>query len=89
MIASSIKDPAGANIPAEATDVHNPMCNVLPVNGLGTAWLKKNDVKLNGTIIFFDGRIPYTMPHHTPYTMSHNTPYTMSQNTSKDLAINA
>ena len=41
LITSSIKDPTGANIPAEATDVHNPMCNMLPVNGLGTAWFKK------------------------------------------------
>ena len=35
LITLSIKDPAGANIPAEATDAYNPMCNVLPVNGLG------------------------------------------------------
>ena len=42
LIISSIKDPTGANIPAVATDVHNPLCNMLPVNGLGTAWLKKN-----------------------------------------------
>ena len=33
------------------------MCNVLPVNGLGTAWLKKNDVKLNGTTVSFDGNM--------------------------------
>ena len=49
LITSSIKDPAGGNIPAEAAGVHNPMCNVLPVNGLGTAWFKKINVKLNGT----------------------------------------
>ena len=47
LITSSIKDPTGANIPALATDAHNPVCNVLPVNVLGTAWLKKIDVKLN------------------------------------------
>ena len=41
LITSSIKDPTGANIPEEAADAHNPMCNVLPVNGLGTVWLKK------------------------------------------------
>ena len=55
LITSSIKDPAGANIPAEATDAHNPMCNMLLVNGLGTAWFKKIDVKLNGTTVSFDG----------------------------------
>ena len=33
------------------------MCNVLPVNGLGTAWLKKIDVKLNGTTVSFDGNM--------------------------------
>ena len=54
LITSSIKDPTGANIPAEATDTHNPMCNMLPVNGLGAAWFKKIDVKLNGTTISFD-----------------------------------
>ena len=41
LITSSIKDPTGANIPAEAADAHNPMCNMLPVNGSGTAWFKK------------------------------------------------
>ena len=51
LITSSIKNPEGGNIPARATDAHNPMCNVLPVNGLGTAWLKKIDVKLNGTTV--------------------------------------
>ena len=55
LITSSIKDPTGANIPAEATDAHNPVCNVLPVNGLGTTWFKKIDVKLNGTTVSFDG----------------------------------
>ena len=55
LITSSIKDPTGAHIPAEADDVHNPMCNVLPVNGLGTVWFKKIDVKLNGTTVSFDG----------------------------------
>ena len=57
LITSSIKDPTGANIPAVATDAHNPVCNVLPVNGLGTAWLKKIDVKLNGTTVSFDGNM--------------------------------
>ena len=33
------------------------MCNVLPVNGLGTAWFKKIDVKLNGTTVSFDGNM--------------------------------
>ena len=33
------------------------MCNVLPVNGLGTAWLKKIDVKLNETTVSFDGNM--------------------------------
>ena len=33
------------------------MCNVLPVNGLGTTWLKKIDVKLNGTTVSFDGNM--------------------------------
>ena len=36
------------------------MCEVLvqaPVNGLGTTWLKKIDVKLNGTIVSFDGNM--------------------------------
>ena len=42
LITSSMKDPAAGNIPAEATGDHNPMCNVLPVNGLGTVWFKKN-----------------------------------------------
>ena len=37
LITSSIKDPTGANIPAVAADAHNPVCNVLPLNGLGTA----------------------------------------------------
>ena len=55
LITSSIKDPTGANIPAETTDTHNPVCNMLPVNGLGTAWFKKIDVKLNGTTVSFDG----------------------------------
>ena len=55
LITSSIKDPTGANIPAEATDAHNPVCNMLPVNGLGAAWFKNIDVKLNGTTVSFDG----------------------------------
>ena len=55
LITSSIKYPVGANIPAEAADAHNPVCNMLPVNGLGTAWLKKIDVKLNVTTVSFDG----------------------------------
>ena len=41
LITSSIEDPTGANIPAVATDAHNPVCNMLPVNGLGTTWLEK------------------------------------------------
>ena len=55
LITSSIKDPTGANIPAVTADAHNPVCNMLPVNGLGTTWLKKIDVKLNGTTVSFDG----------------------------------
>ena len=57
LITSSIKNPEGGNIPARAADAHNPMCNVLPVNGLGTAWFKKIDVKLNGTTVSFDGNM--------------------------------
>ena len=57
LITSSIKDPTGANVPAVAGDVHNPVCNVLPVNGLGTAWFKEIDVKLNGTTVPFDGNM--------------------------------
>ena len=57
LITSSIKDPVGANIPAVTIGAHNPVCNVLPVNGLGTAWLKKIDVKLNGTTVSFDGNM--------------------------------
>ena len=52
-----MKDPTGTNIPVEATDAHNPVCNVLPVNGLGTTWFKKINVKLNGTTVSFDGSI--------------------------------
>ena len=57
MITSSIKGPDGGNIPARAPGAHNPMCNVLPANGLGTAWFKKIDVKLNGTTVSFDGNM--------------------------------
>ena len=57
MITSSIKNPEGGNIPARATDAHNPVCNVLPVNGLGTAWFQKIYVKLNGTTVSFDGNM--------------------------------
>ena len=57
MITSSIKNPEGGNIPAVAGGAHNPVCNVLPVNGLGTAWFKKFDVKLNGTTVSFDGNM--------------------------------
>ena len=57
LITSSIKNPEGGNIPAVVADAHNPVCNVLPVNGLGTAWFKKIDVKLNGTTVSFDGNI--------------------------------
>ena len=57
LITSSIKNPEGGNIPPRATDAHNLVCNVLPVNGLGTAWLKKIDVKLNGTTVSFDGNM--------------------------------
>ena len=42
LITSSIKNLEGGNIPARATGAQNPVCNVLPVNGLGTTWLKKN-----------------------------------------------
>ena len=57
LITSSIKDPTGANIPAVVAAAHNPVCNMLPVNGLGTAWFKKIDVKLNGTTVSFDGNM--------------------------------
>ena len=57
LITSSIKNPEGGNIPARATGAHNPVCNMLPVNGLGTAWLKRIDVKLNGTTVSFDGNM--------------------------------
>ena len=57
LITSSIKNPEGGNIPARATDAHNPVCNMLPVNGLGTAWFKKIDVKLNETPVSFDGNM--------------------------------
>ena len=57
LITSSIKDPTGANIPTVATGAHNLVCNMLPVNGLGTAWFKKIDVKLNGTTLSFDGNM--------------------------------
>ena len=40
LITSSIKIPEGANIPAVAGGAHNPVCNILPVNGLDT-WFKK------------------------------------------------
>ena len=42
LITSSIKNPEGGNIPAVAGGAHNPVCNVLAVNGWGTAWFKKN-----------------------------------------------
>ena len=57
LITSSIKIPEGGNIPARAAGAHNPVCNMLPVNGLGTAWFKKIDVKLNGTTVSFDGNM--------------------------------
>ena len=57
LITSSIKNPEGGNIPARAAGAHNPVCNVLPANGLDTAWLKKIDVKLNGTTVSFDGNM--------------------------------
>ena len=57
LITSSIKDHTGANIPAVVADAHNPVCNVLSVNGLGTAWYKIIDVKLNGTTVSFDGNM--------------------------------
>ena len=41
LITSSIKNPEGGNIPAVVTDSHNPVCNMLPVNGLGTLGSKK------------------------------------------------
>ena len=57
LITSSIKYPEGGNIPAVVTDAHNPVCNMLPVNGLGNTWFKKIDVKLNGTTVSFDGNM--------------------------------
>ena len=57
LITSSIKNPEGGNIPARAADAHNPVCNMLPVNGLGTTWFKIIDVKLNGTTVSFDGNM--------------------------------
>ena len=57
LITSSINDPTGANIPAVVADANNLVCNMLPVNGLGTAWFKKIDVKLNGTTVSFDGNM--------------------------------
>ena len=42
LITSSIKNPEGGNIPARAAGAHNPVCNMLPINGLATTWLKKN-----------------------------------------------
>ena len=57
LITSSIRDPTGTNIPAVASGTHNPVCNVLPVNGLDTAWFKKIDVKLNETTVSFDGNM--------------------------------
>ena len=57
LITSSIKNSEDANIPAVVTDAHDPVCNMLPVNGLGTTWLKKIDVKLNGTTVSFDGNM--------------------------------
>ena len=52
LITSSIKNPEGGDIPARAAGAHNPVCNVLPVNGLGTAWFKKNrcQTKWNNSI---------------------------------------
>ena len=42
LITSAIKNPEeDGNIPARTTGAHNPVCNVLPVNGLGTTWFKK------------------------------------------------
>ena len=57
LITSPIKNPEGGNIPARAVGAHNPMCNMLPVNGLGTAWFKKIDIKLNGTTVSFNGNM--------------------------------
>ena len=57
LITSSIKNPEGGIIPARATDAHNPVCNVLPVNGFSTTWFKKIDVKLSGTTVSFDGNM--------------------------------
>ena len=57
LIISSIKNPEGDNIPARVADAHNSVCNMLPVNELGTAWFKKIDVKLNGTTVSFDGNM--------------------------------
>ena len=41
LITSSIKNPEGGNIPAVASGAHNPVRNMLSVNGLGSAWFKK------------------------------------------------
>ena len=41
LITSSIKNPEGGNIPARAADAHNPVCNMLPVNGLVLLGSKK------------------------------------------------
>ena len=57
LITSSIKNPEGGNIPAVVPDAHNPVCNMLPVNGVDTTWFKKIDVKLNGTTVSFDGNM--------------------------------
>ena len=38
LITSSIKSPEGNDIPPLHAGNHNNRCNVLPVNGLGTAW---------------------------------------------------
>ena len=64
LITSSMKDLTGANFPAEATDAHNPLCNMLPVNGLGTAWFKKIDVKLNGTTVSLDWEYVFSQSGH-------------------------
>ena len=57
LITPSINNPEGGNIPVVASGAHNPVCNMLPANGLGTTWFKKIDVKLNGTTVSFDGNM--------------------------------
>lgn len=60
-IESKIVGPNGRDIPLTIPDpaggapVHNPMLNVLPVNGLSHAWFKQVTTRLNNTSIGFGG----------------------------------